>query len=221
MREALLDTGGYPCPPTSGNAYARAFLHALAPIEGHQWMDPILTSAAPLYGDVTTINRALGAYRCHDSNDSEQSTITARRFERYVDNEETRIACLERCCRGLSIAFDPSAAKARNVGYQEAQLMATKLGNGGWTLPVASRGIAAILRSAQSPWQRSIRALWVVMVAMLPLPLAGKLIEMRYMPVRRPRSIEVVTRAFERGRLAPLASVTGSERARPRHPDRN
>ena len=200
VRRALLQTGGYPSPPTSGNAYARAFLEALSPIDGHQWMDPLLISAAPLYGEVVTINQALGAYRCHASNHSEQSSITARRFERCVDDEERRIGCLERCCKDLSIVFDPSAAKARNVGYQEARLMATKLSQAGRTVPVAWRAIEAVLGSAQSRWQRSIRALWIVTVAVSPLPLARKLIEMRYVPVRRPRGVEILARAFERRR---------------------
>jgi hypothetical protein len=77
--------------------------------------------------------------------------------------------------------------------------MVRKLGPAGASLPAAWPGVAAVARSAQSPWQRSIRALWIVLVAILPLPLARKLIEMRYMPVRRPRSIEVVTRLLERG----------------------
>jgi glycosyltransferase involved in cell wall biosynthesis len=201
VRETLLRTGGYPCPPTSGNAFARALLKALFPIKGHDWMDPILTSAAPLYGDVITINRPLGAYRCHSTNDSAQSMITLQRFLRYVENEEKRIAFLEGCCRRMDVTFDPTAARARSVGYQEAHLMLAKLGRGS-TLPATRSCIAAIFGSVQSPWQRSIRGLWVAMVALLPLSMARKLIGMRYMPARRPRSIEIITRAFERGRRA-------------------
>jgi glycosyltransferase involved in cell wall biosynthesis len=209
VRQALLATGGYPCPPTSGNAYARTFLEVLAPIQGHDWMDPILVSAAPLYGDVITINRPLSMYRSHSANDSEQSTITVRRFQRYVENEEKRIAFLEGCCRRMDIHFDPVAARARCVAYQEARLMAAKLG-GRASLALARSSIFAILGSAQSPWQRSIRALWLAMVTMLPAPIAQKLMEMRYLPARRPRTIEIVARAFEaRGR--DTATETGAK----------
>jgi glycosyltransferase involved in cell wall biosynthesis len=206
VRRALLTTGGYPSPPTSGNAYARWFLKTLSPIEGHDWMDPLLISAAPLYGEVITINRALGAYRCHDANDSAQSMITVRRFARYVDSEERRIASLERSCKDLRIPFDAARAKARNVGYQEALLMLGKLRRGGAILPAAWHGIGAVARSEQSRWQRLMRAFWIVLVALLPGRPARKLIEIRYMPVRRPRSIEFVARLFERRRDVPAAT---------------
>jgi hypothetical protein len=205
VRESLLTTGWYPCPPTSGNAYARRFLEALAPIEGHRWMDPLLISAAPLHGDVITINRALGAYRSHDANGTEHSKVTASRFWRFVDSEEKRIAYLARCCQRFHIPFDRSAVMARNVEYLEFRLMAVKLEDRnslarGWS------AISAVVRSAQSPWQRAIRAVWVLMVAIFPLPLARKLIEIRYMPTRRPRIIETVARVFERRR--PTGSAT-------------
>jgi glycosyltransferase involved in cell wall biosynthesis len=196
VRDHLLRTGAYPCPPTSGNAYTRTVLEALSPIEGHKNMDGILTTAAPLYGDVITINRPLGAYRCHNSNASDQSTIRLARFERYLEREELRLAFLERCCRRLDIALDSTAVKARNVWYQEVQLMAAKLARGSRPL-TAGRAIGAILRSGQSPWQRSLRALWIALVTILPLPLARKLIEMRFVPLRRPPVVETIVRAFD------------------------
>jgi glycosyltransferase involved in cell wall biosynthesis len=202
VHKALLDTGGYPCPPTSGNAYARAFLEALSPIEGHRWMDPLLISAAPLYGDVITINRVLSTYRSHDANGTEHSIICTSRFQRYAAEELARMAYLEQRCHKLGVAFDAPAAATRNVHYQEAALMAAKLGRRSPISPAAWNTMAAILRSPQSWWHSSIRALWVAMIVLLPLAAARKLIEIRYTPVRRPRSIEVVARLFDCGRRA-------------------
>lgn len=71
--------------------------------------------------------------------------------------------------------------------------------------------IAAILQSPQSRWQRAVRALWAGMVVALPAPVAGRLIEMRFVTLRRPRAIERIVRAFERGgearRPFPFASM--------------
>jgi glycosyltransferase involved in cell wall biosynthesis len=218
VRQALLDTGGYPSPPTSGNGFARVFLEALAPIEGHRFMDALLISAAPLYGEIITINRPLGFYRSHDANATEHSIITASRFQRYVTDEGSRISYLEQRCHKLGVIFDTVTATRRNVPYQEAALISAKLGRQPPIWPAAWYAIAAILRSPQSPWHSSIRAFWVAMIALLPLAAARKLIEMRYMPVRRPRGIEVVARAFERGCRAGLApSACAPNAADPPH----
>jgi glycosyltransferase involved in cell wall biosynthesis len=198
VRQTLLETGGYPSPPTSGNAYARSFLETLSPIEGHRWMDPLLVSAAPLYGDVITIKRVLSAYRSHDANGTEHSVVTTSRFERYVADEEARIAYLERCCKVYAAPFDAASALSRNVWYQEAQLVATKLGGVRSSLPAGWRTIRAILRSPQSLWHRSIRAVWIALIVLLPLAAARKLIELRFVLVRRPRFIEGVVRVFDR-----------------------
>lgn len=69
-RRALLD-GYYPWPVSSGNAFARTYLDCVMPIDStviFKSPDGFLNKMAPLYGDVLTTERILGAYRVHGRN---------------------------------------------------------------------------------------------------------------------------------------------------------
>jgi glycosyltransferase involved in cell wall biosynthesis len=70
IRREALRTGLYPCPPTSGNAYARSFLERMMPLAPVlAGADGPLNTVAPLYGEVVTIDEPLGYYRIHGRND--------------------------------------------------------------------------------------------------------------------------------------------------------
>ena len=64
----LCQFGAYGSPPGSGNAYSAAFLRQLLPLDEERWRtaaDTVPILLAPLYGDVVSLLRILGAYRLH------------------------------------------------------------------------------------------------------------------------------------------------------------
>jgi hypothetical protein len=64
-------SGGYVCPVTSGNAYDRAVLERAMPIPEDEFRaaaDGYLNAVTPFYGEVVSLQHALGAYRMHGSN---------------------------------------------------------------------------------------------------------------------------------------------------------
>ena len=72
--------GGYPTPPSTGNAFARRFLEQILPIGPRftNYFDAYVNKLAPLYGQVITIPRELAKYRVHDKNFSMHSDLTPR-----------------------------------------------------------------------------------------------------------------------------------------------
>jgi glycosyltransferase involved in cell wall biosynthesis len=60
--------GCYGSPPGSGNAFAAGFLRKVLPLEAARWRtaaDTVPIVLAPLYGDIVSIPKILGAYRLH------------------------------------------------------------------------------------------------------------------------------------------------------------
>ena len=60
--------GCYGSPPGSGNAFTADFLRKVLPLEAARWRtaaDTVPIVLAPLYGDIVSIPKILGAYRLH------------------------------------------------------------------------------------------------------------------------------------------------------------
>ncbi|TLU72543.1 glycosyltransferase [Lichenicoccus roseus] len=71
IRRRSVANGYYPWPVSTGNAYARAYLLAVMPVPHPRiWKAPdgYVNKLAPLFGDVATLPRQLGAYRVHGGN---------------------------------------------------------------------------------------------------------------------------------------------------------
>lgn len=74
FRSRLISDGPdvYLSPPTSGNAWSRAFLDQVTPLpedKFRQHADIYLATLAPLFGRIHAIDKPLGYYRVHGSND--------------------------------------------------------------------------------------------------------------------------------------------------------
>ncbi|MCW6507366.1 glycosyltransferase family 2 protein [Lichenifustis flavocetrariae] len=69
--ESLFERGYVPAAPNSGNAYARSYVETVfreATSLGYHSIDACLAYSAPVVGRTRHSERALGAYRVHDSN---------------------------------------------------------------------------------------------------------------------------------------------------------
>jgi glycosyltransferase involved in cell wall biosynthesis len=67
----ILADGGYTCPVTTGNVYARQALCRVLPIPEAEFRisaDGYLNAAVPFFGSVISIDKTLGAYRVHETN---------------------------------------------------------------------------------------------------------------------------------------------------------
>ncbi|MGE3285967.1 MAG: glycosyltransferase family 2 protein [Pseudonocardia sp.] len=91
IRRWMSATAAYPTPPGSGNAYARAFLDRLMPLDDRcgDATDSACLAAAPYLGDVVTIPKPLVGYRVHGSNRSGLRADPAR-FVRQIDRAVQR-----------------------------------------------------------------------------------------------------------------------------------
>ena len=200
VRAELLRTGYYTCPPTSGNAFARDFLAAVLPFDGHRAVDALLNTLAPLYGDVVTVDRVIGHYRVHGSSDSGGGTIGAARFAANIADERARVAVLAQACRRLGIVFDGERSLHNFLPFRELELVAAKLADGE-RQSVLRHAIGAIEAGAAHPQKRLhrlVRAAWVAAVALAPRRLAVPLIGLRYLPSARPPLLERCFELFRR-----------------------
>jgi hypothetical protein len=202
IREEALRTALYPCPPTSGNAYARWFLEKVMPLPRvPAGADGPLNTVAPLYGEVATIDRPLAWYRVHGENDGAQKNLAADKFARFIRHDQVRAEFLRQHAGRLGVAVegDPLDRAILHLQYRLASLVLRPEAH-----PVAGETRAQIVAHAI----RAARALgdnaaskvalvaWFAGVAALPRPLARKLIAFRFVPESRPRAIGAVLRAL-------------------------
>jgi glycosyltransferase involved in cell wall biosynthesis len=111
LREWLLDVGpgAVPFPPTSGNAWARAFLSRVMPVPEGAFalgLDAYLAALAPLYGRVEADQGSHSQYRLHSSSNWWGKALRER-LQLDVERDELTRLHLAEHCRALGIDADP------------------------------------------------------------------------------------------------------------------
>ena len=219
VRRETLETALYPCPPTSGNAYARDFLAAVTPVPPVlAGADGPLNTLAPLYGDVVTLNRVLACYRVHGANDGAQGTLAADKFGRFIRHDQHRAELLrEHAARlGLRVEGDPLDRAVLHLQYRLASL---RLLPGHHPVPgehvvsVAWRGVTAAWHAKERLPARLFLILWFVAVASLPRNAAKRLIALRFVPASRPAVLGALLRRL--GALRRTSDAAGSSAPAP------
>jgi len=134
LRRTLLRTGCCFVSPSSGNAYSRGLLEAVARDAGFDLdsprefcMDIIMECNAPFYGEVVTIYEPLACYRIHDSNDNMFHVIDKARFDKLSRYITLKLDYFAGRCRIWGFAFDQTAARNRSVWGLECRLVCGKL----------------------------------------------------------------------------------------------
>ena len=194
VRRELLRIGNYPCPPTSGNAYARDFLEALDTVEdGGCWMDSRLNSAAPLFGDVVTLHRPLSWYRNHGAN--AWAGLSVQQLADRIEFTRRHREYVARCCTRRGISFDSARALQRDFWHHQDRLVLAKLraaaGEGRTSVrPLLRDMLGATLISTEPLWQRLAVASWATLLAAAPPRWSRDLIDARYEPARRPHWLQ-------------------------------
>jgi len=121
LRALVIEAGpdSYEHPPTTGNAWARAFLREVFPIPevekeygiGDASADAYLSTLAPLFGHVRRISEPQGCYRLHGQNEYAAASFD-HRLRRGLLTYDVRCAALGLYCQKLGIRADSEAWKA-------------------------------------------------------------------------------------------------------------
>lgn len=192
-RAAVLATGEYQAPPTSGNVYARWYLEKILPIDGtrFRFSDGPMNAVAPLYGDVTTIATPLGQYRMHGQNQWGRATFNPRVYTTAVKHNLALDAYVVEHGRllGLPIAPDPSKSAPWAMQYRMASVRLNPDEHPVSESPraVMGLGLAAVGRSKSLSFaQKAVIIPWFLLMGLGPQRLAEELAKLRFIPAHRP-----------------------------------
>jgi glycosyltransferase involved in cell wall biosynthesis len=199
IRDCVHKSGFYPCPPTSGNAYARWFLDRIMPVAADDIRDAIdgpLNTVAPLHGDVVVLKEPLGYYRIHGSNVGALSNMTAERFSYFVNLDRDRGRFLIEQARALGVTLDERVLD-RAFFHLQYRLASLKLRpdlhplKDDSLLKLPWMLARAALRAPDRPMLRIFVVLWGAAVAVAPRRLAEHLVAMRFISSVRPALLDV------------------------------
>jgi glycosyltransferase involved in cell wall biosynthesis len=176
--------GEYPSSPSSGNAYARAALNRLMPLDEATWLaaaEKPLVFLTPFFGDVVSICVPLGRYRIHPDNDS-------RLKGRHLEALHRRLSAVffvpETICavaKSKGIALDPQVlgSTSRRIKLRMASLRLDPK-----THPIAGdtraglllKGLRASVREPDLAFKvRASQIAWFTLMAVAPMTVVSRL----------------------------------------------
>lgn len=196
--KTILDKGGYVSTPTSGNALSRQAIDKLFPIPDAYKLtaDDYLSYQVPFYGTVEAIERPLGAYRIHDTNQWALSTVSAAKFQRFVRHDLQNFDLVTKKAQEFGYEC-PADLDQRSIGRLWSRIISLRLDPQGH--PIAEDrplnliycGIRSLWKYSDFNWQKRLfYSIWFLWVGLLPLPLATSAISWLYAPQQRPKSID-------------------------------
>jgi glycosyltransferase involved in cell wall biosynthesis len=186
VRRAFRRSGTYRWPVTSGNAYARWFLRPLFPLQIAIGPDGTLNTLAPVYGDVVTIARALGAYRLHGANMWSSDGRDHARLPARIQLRQAEVAFMRAHAACAGVALPAGDVLDHELPLINYRLMALKLGlpYDGSDQESALRLLGQAVRTARAEGLRAPLAAahiaWFVALALAPRALASRLIRLRF-----------------------------------------
>ena len=178
IRERIMRYGEYPSSPCSGNAYSRAALDKLMPMDEILWSagsEKSLVFLSPFFGDVVSIRAPLGRYRIHPDNDS---GFKGRHLEKLHRRLSAVYFIPETICRvaaSKGIELDPRVigSTARELKLRMASIRLDPKTHpiaGDTRLNLLIQGIGASLREPDiSISVRAKQILWFVLMAVGPM----------------------------------------------------
>jgi len=192
----------YPTPPGSGNAYSRAFLEKIFPLNGgDRAADSYCLAAAPYLGDVLTIAEPLVSYRVHGKNQGAMATLDPTRFAFEVRRAFFRLRFARAAAHGVGVPGDETLN--RSLSFLPYRLASLKLlpaehpveRDSSWKVV---RDLTAACFTPQGVSVRSRATLWVwgVSVAVMPSQLGQELVRWRFSPASRPDFLQRSLRAL-------------------------
>ena len=190
----LLRSGRYRTTVTSGLAFDRSALDMIMPItetDFRQGADGYLVTLAPLYGQVKSIDRCLGAYRMHGSNHSIFGKKVAERARWRVQHDFRRLEALTDQAAQIGLAMRPDANLHDPVHLEErlASLCVDRrqhpvADDSRFALAVA--GVTASLEMNASLRRRAVLAAWFLSIGVLPRQMAKTILLWKLVASSRP-----------------------------------
>jgi glycosyltransferase involved in cell wall biosynthesis len=202
IRDEVLATGLYPCPPTSGNAYARWLLEKLIPLPHIQCgADGPLNTVAPLYGEVVTIDRPLAWYRVHGANDGAQGALAVEKFARFIRHDQDRVSYmrLHAARLGFAVGAAPLDRAVLNLQYRMASLALRPYSHpvaGETKRTLLAHAFRALFVTRERLSAKLAILAWFAAVTVSGPALAQRLIALRFVPNSRPKALGLALRAF-------------------------
>ena len=145
-----------------------------------------MNTLAPVYGDVVTIARALGAYRIHGANMWTSDGMDQSRLPYRIQHRRREVAFMRAHAERAGVAVPDGDVLDYELPFLNYRMMAQKLGlpyeGGDAESPLAllRRAVRAV-RSERLGARRSAAHLaWFAALALAPRPLARRLIRLRF-----------------------------------------
>ncbi|HXI56316.1 MAG TPA: glycosyltransferase family A protein [Polyangia bacterium] len=186
VRASFWRTGTYRWPVTAGNAYARWFAGPFFPLAIDHGADGTLNTLAPLYGDVVTIARPLGAYRIHGANMWASGGSDTDRMPERIRHRRGEIALLREHAARKGVALPAGDILDHELPFLNYRLGALKLGMDYQGKDVDSvaglltRAGRAIVVEALPVKVKLAHLAWFVALGLAPGPLAARMLWLRY-----------------------------------------
>lgn len=206
VTDKLLRTGRYQTTVTSGLAFDRSVLENVLPIpEGdfRQGADGYLVSVAPLYGDITSIDKCLGAYRIHGSNHSVFGHELADRARWRVQHDFLRFKAISGHAGevGREVAPDLGMQDPTHLEERLASLCVDEArhpveSDSRFRLAVA--GASATSEMNASPKKRLAVAAWFLSVGVMPRPMATAILNWKLVASSRPAFLARLSKTIRR-----------------------
>jgi glycosyltransferase involved in cell wall biosynthesis len=184
IRDLIRRCGGYPTAPSSGNAFSRAALERLMPLDEQDWIviaEKPLVALVPFFGDVVSLPESLGRYRIHEANESNLAGRYLDRLHRRLTETPFLPETLCRTAKQRGIDLDPRVVGS-TLRLVKMKMSSLRLDPA--THPIAAdtrfgllvAGIRALLREPNLSMRNRIsNAVWLTMMSVSPRKVAAYL----------------------------------------------
>ncbi|MDE1996761.1 MAG: glycosyltransferase, partial [Rhizobiaceae bacterium] len=190
----LLRKARYQTTVTSGLAFGRSALDAVMPIpeqDFRQGADGYLVTVAPLYGQVTSIDTCLGAYRMHGANHSVFAEKLGARARWRIEHDFHRLEALSHKASEVGLTV-PSDANLHDTVHLEERMASLCVDEeqhpvaGDSRIGLAAAGAVASLEMNASLRRRAVLAAWFLSVGVLPRRMAKAVLSWKLVASSRP-----------------------------------
>lgn len=190
----LMRKGRYQTTVTSGLAFRREALEAVMPVperDFRQGADGYLVTVAPLYGNVTSIDTCLGAYRIHGANHSVFAEKLGHRARWRIEHDFHRLKALSVQASEVGLTMPPDAILHDTVHLEE-RLASLCVDKDQHPVPddsrvsLATAGAMACLDMNASLRRRTVLATWFLLVGILPQRMAKVVLKWKLVASSRP-----------------------------------
>ncbi len=184
LRSLIRRCGGYPSAPSSANAFNRAALERLMPLDEHDWTavaEKPLVTLTPFFGDVVSLPKSLGLYRTHEANESNLGGRYLDRLHRRLTGTSYLPETLCKTAKRKGIDLDPQVVGS-TLRMTKMKMSSLRLDPA--THPIAAdsrfgllvKGIKALAREPNlSMRNRLANAVWLTLMAISPRKVAAYL----------------------------------------------